>query len=301
MKTDRLIGILSVLLQRDQMTAPELAALFEVSRRTINRDIDALNQAGIPIVTTQGANGGIRIMEGYRVDRAVLSSADMQAILSGLKSLDSVSDSNRYRLLMEKIKIGSSAAPIGDRPIVVDLASWYKGALPEKIGKLQEAIQGRRLIGFHYASPNGESERQAEPYLLIFQWSSWYLWAWCLTRKAPRLFKLNRMEQLRIGGEFAPREMPEPDLSNERVFPDRYHVIARVPSKYQWRLTEEYGPGCYRALPDGDLLFSAGFTHRDQALSWILSFQGEAELIEPKEMRKDLLVVGEKLAATYRT
>ena len=67
MKIERLIGILSVLLQRDKVTAPELAELFEVSRRTINRDIEALCTAGIPILTTQGINGGIRIMDGYRV------------------------------------------------------------------------------------------------------------------------------------------------------------------------------------------------------------------------------------------
>ncbi len=82
MKLDRLIGILAVLLQKDQVTAPELAELFEVSRRTINRDIEALCQAGIPLVTTQGFGGGISIMEGYRMDRTILSRSDMQAILA---------------------------------------------------------------------------------------------------------------------------------------------------------------------------------------------------------------------------
>ena len=93
MKIGRLIGILSVLLQKDQVTAPELAEQFEVSRRTINRDIDDLCKAGIPILTTQGAGGGISIMEGYRMDRTLLTSKDMQMILAGLRSLDSVSGS----------------------------------------------------------------------------------------------------------------------------------------------------------------------------------------------------------------
>lgn len=91
MKLDRLIGILAILLQRDKTTAPILAEKFEVSRRTINRDIDALCRAGIPIVTTRGADGGISIMDGYKIDSTLLTSSDMQAILAGLRSLDSVS------------------------------------------------------------------------------------------------------------------------------------------------------------------------------------------------------------------
>ena len=108
MKIDRLIGILSILLQRDGVTAPELAEHFEVSRRTINRDVEALCQAGIPIVTRQGTGGGIAIMEGYRMDRTALSTADMQAILAGLQSLDSVSNTKRYAQLMEKLSAGTS-------------------------------------------------------------------------------------------------------------------------------------------------------------------------------------------------
>ena len=108
MKIDRLIGILSILLQEDKTTAPELAERFEVSRRTINRDIEDLCKAGIPIRTVQGTGGGISIMEGYRMDRTILTSRDMQMILAGLRSLDSVSGSSYYGQLMEKIRAGSS-------------------------------------------------------------------------------------------------------------------------------------------------------------------------------------------------
>ena len=108
MKIDRLIGILSILLQEEKITAPELAERFEVSRRTINRDIEDLCRAGIPIFTSQGAGGGISIMDGYRLDRTILTSRDMQMILAGLRSLDSVSGSHYYGQLMEKLKAGSS-------------------------------------------------------------------------------------------------------------------------------------------------------------------------------------------------
>ena len=108
MKIDRLIGILSVLLQQDMVTAPCLAERFEVSRRTINRDIEDLCRAGIPIVTMPGAGGGISIMENYKVDRTVFTTREMQDILAGLRSLDSVSGTNQYGLLMEKLSAGGS-------------------------------------------------------------------------------------------------------------------------------------------------------------------------------------------------
>lgn len=126
MKIDRLIGILSVLLQKEKITAPELAACFEVSRRTINRDIEDLCRAGIPIQTSQGSGGGISIMEGYRMDRTILTSKDMQVILAGLRSLDSVSGSSYYGQLMEKIQTGSSNLVSGRDSILIDLSSWYK-------------------------------------------------------------------------------------------------------------------------------------------------------------------------------
>ena len=107
MKMERLIGILSILLQREKVTAPELAEQFEVSRRTIQRDIESLCRAGIPIATAQGAGGGISILEGYRVDRTVLTAPEMQAILAGLRSLDSVSGTRRYAQLMEKLSAGT--------------------------------------------------------------------------------------------------------------------------------------------------------------------------------------------------
>ena len=108
MKIDRLIGILTVLLQQQTVTAPYLAEKFDGSRRAINRDIDSLAQAGIPVYTTQGVGGGISIMDGYKIDRTLLTSADMQAILAGLRSLDSVSGTNRYAQLMEKLSAGDA-------------------------------------------------------------------------------------------------------------------------------------------------------------------------------------------------
>lgn len=293
MKLDRLIGILSILLQGNKVTMPYLAETFEVSRRTISRDIEALCRAGIPIRTSQGSGGGLSIMSRGRVDRALLTSGEMQAILAGLKSLDSVSGTHRYRQLMEKLAGPGMLAQEGC--VLIDLAAWHKGSLSEKIDLLQEAIPKGREVSFRYFSPAGESRRAVEPYYILFQWGAWYLWGWCGEREDYRLFKLDRMAGLSLGAPFAKRQAPYPDLSDERVFPQRYQVEALVPARYKWLLVEEYGEKSFTVEPDGRCRFSIGFTHLDSAVGFLLSFRGDAQVLGPEEVREALGAVGKKL------
>lgn len=300
MKTDRLIGILSVLLQQERSTAPELAAKFEVSRRTINRDIEALCKAGIPICTFQGAGGGIGIMEGYRMDRTLLTSKDMQMILAGLRSLDSVSGSSYYGQLMEKLKPGSSDFISGRDSVLIDLSSWSKESLAPKISLIQDAVEERRKIAFYYYAPGGNGTRNIEPYYLIFKWSSWYVWGWCLKRKDFRLFKLNRMEELRktdLG--FEPRKVPMPDLSNERIFPANIRVRALFELETKWRLVEEFGPRCFEVQKDGKLLFQMDYTDEDTLVNWLLTFGEKVEVLEPESVRARLLETAKRIVWFY--
>ena len=300
MKLDRMIGIISLLLQRDRVTAPELAEKFEVSRRTINRDIEALCRAGIPIASRQGTGGGFSIMEGYRMDRALLTRADMRAILAGLRSLDSVSGTRRYAQLMERLSAEAPDVLRGDDCVLIDLASWYRGPLSEKIDLIHTAIDAARGIEFSYHAPSGESERRVEPYFLVFQWASWYVYGWCRDRRDWRLFKLNRMTGLRLGEGFERREASLPDLSARRAFPERYHARMLVEARYRWRLVEEYGPECFKEQPDGRLLFEGGFADRNHLLTWLLSFEDGAELLEPEELRRELYRIGSALREKYR-
>ena len=295
MKLDRIIGILAVLLQQEKVTAPWLAEKFEVSRRTINRDIERLCMAGIPIVTSRGAGGGISVMEGYKIDRTLLTSSDMQAILAGLRSLDSVSGTGRYVQLMDRLLPGASDLLSGDPHILIDLSSWYKTALAPKIELLHEAIENSRLVSFSYHAPSGESSRLVEPYDLIFRWAGWYLWGWCRTREDFRLFKLNRMTELADAGSFEKRPASLPDLSQERVFPHVFQVKARIEPEYRWRLIEEYGADSFQEQEDGSLLFTFGFTDKTGIVGWIASFGGGAELLEPEELRCELVQFGENI------
>ena len=286
MKIDRLIGILSVLLQEEKTTAPALAERFEVSKRTINRDIEDLCKAGIPIRTTQGTGGGISIMDGYRMDRTLLTSKDMQMILAGLRSLDSVSGNSYYGQLMEKIQAGSSKFVSGRDSILIDLSSWYRDSLEPKIGTIQDAI--------------GESERAVEPYYLVFRWSSWYLWGWCRDRKDYRLFKLNRMDDVRKSEEaFDCREAPMPDLSNEKIFPGKIAVKALFAPDMKWRLVEDFGPDCFTESEDGKLLFTAKYTDMENLITWLLTYGDKAEILEPREAREKIAQIAQNMVRIY--
>ena len=299
MKLDRLIGILSLLLQKERVTAPELAEQFEVSRRTIQRDIESLCRAGIPIATAQGAGGGISIMEGYRVDRTVLTAPEMQAILAGLRSLDSVSGTRRYAQLMEKLSAGTGALVSGGTHMLIDLSSWYKTSLSPKIELIQNAIEQHCTIRFSYFSPREESVRTVEPYYLIFHWSTWYVWGWCQTRQDFRLFKLNRMTELCAGEVFSLRPAPVPDLNPEQVFPVKYQVTVLFDPACRWRLVEEYGADSFTQAADGRLRFTGGFPDADSVLSWVLTFGESAELLEPAELRARLGALAQTLADRY--
>lgn len=296
MKIDRLIGIITILLQKDHVTAPELAERFEVSRRTINRDIEAICQAGVPLVTTQGYSGGISIADGYKVEHTLLTQEELRLIFSGLKGLDSVSDRPHSSLLAEKLL---AQATDTEDAMLIDLASHYQKPLTQKISVTREAIQNRRHISFCYYYEKGESHRVIEPYKLIFKWSAWYVWGYCLERQDFRLFKLNRLWNLETGADFIPRELPELEL--DRYFSgDGIHLKALFDESQKYRLVEEYGPDCFRAGPGGNLLFERNFVSWSNMREWVLSFGGQAEVLGPEDLRAELRQEAKKMLEAYQ-
>jgi predicted DNA-binding transcriptional regulator YafY len=300
MKIDRLIGMLTLLLQKDWVTAPELAEKFEVSRRTINRDIEDLGKAGIPIVTRQGSGGGISIMEDFKLDRMLLSKRDLKDILAGLRSLDSVNGSLHYEQLMEKLSVGSSDFLTGDQTILIDLSSWYKETLAPKIELIRIAIDESKLLYFRYFSASGEGQREVEPYFLIFRWASWYLWGWCQKRKDYRLFKLNRMEELSMAQHsFKKREIEIPDLSNQRIFPSNIKVKAIFDGSCKWRLIEEFGSNSFVEQADGKLLFQFNYSDQDNLISWLMTFQDKVKLLEPDAVRAEIKGIIDRMQKNY--
>ncbi len=299
MKTDRLMGILAILSRQKKTTAPALAERFEVSRRTILRDLDALCRAGIPIVTVQGYDGGISLAEGYRLDGALLSERETEALLTGLKGLCSVLDIADFGGLLEWLS-GQGRRAAGDEIIQIDLASFYQEPLAQKLGLFRQAIRQRRLVSFCYYYSKGESQRTIEPYRLVFQWSSWYVLGYCLDRQAFRLFHLNRLWTPETGGGFVPREIPSQELSYQHYFEQEgFRLRAVFEPSEKYRLIEAYGPDCYMAAADGRLLFERGFAGYENMREWVLSFGSRVEVLAPGQLRDDLRRQAEALLRMY--
>lgn len=300
MKIERLIGILSILLQQDKITASELAEKFEVSVRTILRDVDEIARAGIPIVTSQGQGGGISIMDGYKIDRTLLSSAEMTAIFAGLKSLDSVSGTNRYRQLMDKLSVSDTVN--ADNHIIIDLSMWDKNAVAEKIELIKSAIEQNRIITYKYYSPQRIEQRSIEPYRLIFQWSSWYVWGFCTKRQDYRMFKLTRMTELKCTDEaFVKREIPE--YSCDKLRHTRGEITAEVKfdKSVKWRIIDEFGRENFNEDAEGNIILNFTWADKQSLFSYILGFRECAEIISPAEYREEFLELLKNISDKYQT
>lgn len=286
MKIDRLIGLITILLQNDKTTAPELAERFEVSRRTINRDIEDICKAGIPVVTTQGYGGGLSIMDGYKFDKSLFTKEELQAVLAGLRGMDSVSKNSTFVNLLDKLS-DKGQRVVADDIIIIDLASHYQTSLTQKIEMIKKAIWMKHILSFQYYYQKGESKRRIEPYRLIFKWSSWYVFGFCLERQAYRMFKLNRLWNLQIDEEtFLEREIPEEELSfGDYLVAGNFHLKAVFAKSEKYRLIEEYGIDSYSVCQDENLLFERDFASYENMCEWIFSFGDKVSVLAPTELQ----------------
>jgi predicted DNA-binding transcriptional regulator YafY len=299
MKLDRLLGILTVLLQNDRVTSPELAKKFEVNRRTIGRDIDTLCMAGIPIVTHQGIGGGISIAEGFKLDKSVLTANELSDIIAALKGIGSVSDQTNIERTLDKLHANTNAVVSLREPVIIDLSLYYKGTLTEKIELTKRAIFEARLIEFDYYYEKGESHRRIEPYFVIFQGTSWYVFGYCLERQDWRMFKLLRLWNMKVCDEtYTPREIP-PEKRDFRIKYDGVtKVVALFDTSVKYRLIETYGLECFTETDEG-LSFEIGFSNRDYLINWMLGFGGKVKVLEPLDIVEALKKAAKDILANY--
>lgn len=300
MKSERQLTILSILLQKQSITVSELAKKLEVSKRTIQRDIDALSLSGIPIVTRQGLGGGISILDSFKLNKTLLTDNEMAAILSGLRSLDSVSQGNSNRYLMEKLREGSSSVVTGSEYMLIDLSSWFHDSITQKINTLKDAISNRKVVSFRYISPTSDELRKVEPYYLVFHWSNWYVWAYSIERSAMRLFKLNRIENVNILNEdYIDRKPDLPNLISQNLFNQGQKVSVVFDSSVKWRVYENFGVENIFTLPDGRILFKGKYSDEDYFLSFMLTFTNKAEILEPLELRDKMAKLTNEIRGVY--
>ncbi|MDO4157234.1 MAG: YafY family protein [Oscillospiraceae bacterium] len=300
MKLERLIGILSILLQKEKVTAIELAETFEVSHRTILRDVDALCCAGIPLVTYKGKGGGIAIMDGYKMDKTIFSTKEMQAILAGLQSLDSISGTNRYRQLMEKLSVDAARTLYAENHILIDLSAWDKLAVSDKIEQIQFAMEQDAVISFTYFAPNGDTVRTIEPYHLIFQWANWYVWGYCNLRQDYRMFKLTRMVNLTVTAEKRKeRIVPVYVCDKLRHTDGEVEAVVRFDKSVKWRIMDEFGLEHLKWDAEGNILLSFTWSDEPSFYRYILTFGNQAEIISPKAYRERFCLLLQEIAKKY--
>lgn len=298
MQIHRILGILVTLLEKEKVTAPQLAKQFEVSRRTIQRDLDSILMAGIPILTSQGYNGGISLEHGYSIDKTLFTVDEIDAIVTGLGSIESVSEGKQLSYLFDKLAHKKNESYQTHDKIRIDLASHYKDTLTPKIALIKKVIELKQCIGFDYYAKQ-ETRREIEPYLLIYTYANWYVFGYCLTRCDFRYFKLNRLWKLSLSEKACQeREIPEVELHFETFYTNEIKLIASFAKTEKYRLIEEYGLDSFYER-ENDLLFETSFNTLETLVSWILSFNENVEVIEPQAARASLKAIATKLYQLY--
>lgn len=299
MQESRLFRIVYYLLEKGQATAPELAERFEVSVRTIYRDIDSLSGAGIPIYAESGRNGGIRLMTGFVLDQAVLSKEEKQEILAALQSINITQNISESQILQ---KLSAVFGLSSENWLEVDFSRWgdQKKLDNEKFELLKKAVIHCKSVKIHYAGTNGtERERIVQPYKLVYKAKAWYLRAFCTEKQDMRTFKLNRIldyEMLEEG--FVRRSFPaDPD----DVEIDCPLVTLRFPKEMAYRVYDEFDKTQIRIQENGDLVASAAMPEGAWLTGFLLSFGTQVEILSPAHLRKEIARQAEMILEKYKT
>ncbi len=310
MKIDRLVSIIMLLLDRERLGARELAERFEVSPRTIYRDIDAVGRAGIPVRSVPGVGGGFEIMREYKVDRKVFSTADLSAILMGLSNLSTLIRGDELVSALAKVKSFIPADRAKDielraSQISIDLSPWMGSRnLQPDLETVKTALQEHRLLSFAYADRHGsQTARTAEPYQLVLKNSEWYWQGYCLTRNDFRLFKVTRMANLRMLAEsFTPRAAPKPQLDfSDAAAAMQIYIKLRIHQSVLDRVLDVCG--YEHVSPDGDAhyLVRYPFIENDYHYDMLLGFGDRCECLEPPHIRAELKRRIRAMAALYES
>ncbi|MRN55573.1 helix-turn-helix transcriptional regulator [Paenibacillus monticola] len=309
MKIDRLLSIVILLMNRRLIQAKELADMFEVSVRTIYRDIESINGAGIPVVTYQGANGGIGLMEGYRLDRNVLTDRELAAIFNALQSVSSYGGTE-HTLLMEKI---SSVIPPSQTAafrskttqLIVDFSPWgLQGPLEEKLTILKEALEDCVAVSFEYISADGvASLRSVEPYTLVLKGQAWYLYGFCAQREDFRIFKLLRMKSLvKEHREYIRQDFPLKELpwsSKWQREGGQARVVLHFTAEGKHLAEDRFDSTELQPDGSGGYTITIDYPEDGWLYGFLLSFGTAVEVLEPEHIRHKIAELAAGIAAKY--
>lgn len=304
MKLDRLLSITMTLLNQPRVSATELAERFEVSLRTIYRDMESINQAGIPIVSFPGSDGGYEIMSGYRIDKQILSLDDFSSIITALRGAQSATDSSDINGLLERIGALMPASSSTNGTGNVDLDFTPVPNDKEKIEPLQKAIKELYLVRFDYLDNKGnETERMIEPMGLFLKGYVWYLYGYCLTRSDIRVFRLSRMLNLgSLPHTFVRRPYTLQDVEQQFMGKANFtkvRAVLRFDPEVKTRVRDEFGYDKVIDNPDGTMSVITHYSSTERAVRNILSYSSFVTVIEPSDLIEELTRHIKNMARLY--
>lgn len=283
MKIERLVEIINIMQEVGKTTMTYLSEKTNVSRRTVYRDIDIICNAGIPIVTSQGVDGGVEIKKGFYFDTSAFTKEELQKIFSGDKG--GFSHTDELSLTGKLVDKGNAIA-LSDN-ILLDLSPIYKGRLSEKMLLLKRAIDEKKCVSFLYFRSKGETEPIIEPALLIFRGSDWYIFGYCSECEDFCTFKLSRIWNLQITDKvFEQRDIPIGKLNAIKKNDENLEVTAIYDASEKYRLVEEKGMDSFQSTDDGKLIADWKFPNYKMAVRWFMSFGDKVEVVAPTDFRE---------------
>lgn len=308
MKINRLVSIIMILLDKKRIGAQELAEMLEVSPRTIYRDVDAINMAGIPIRSTPGVGGGFEIMPEYKMDKKVFSTTDLSAILMGLSSLSNIVRGDDLINTLAKVKSFIPAEKANDielqaNQILIDLSPWMSHQnIQPYLETIKAALQNHSMLTFAYTAHHGNRTiRTVEPYQLVLKSSHWYLHGYCCERNDYRLFKLSRMAVLHmLQDTFVPRDYEKPVLDFVDILETmQMEIRLRIHKSVMDRVLEFCAYDKFQ--PDGDAHYIVRFPFVENEYHYdiLLGFGDKCECLEPVHIRREMKRRIQNIAAIY--
>ncbi len=308
LKIDRLISIIMILLQRKKISATKLAEMFEVSARTIYRDIETINTAGIPIITYPGVNGGIGIMEEYKIDKKLFTTSDISALLMSLGSISRAITNDEIISTIAKVKGLVPDEQIRDielksNQITIDITPWIGNKkLQPKLEKIKKALDEKKILSFEYSNSDGKkSNRKIEPYRLVLKESNWYLYGYCTFRQEFRIFKLSHISCLEVRNEnFIPRDFNTKLLDGWDNLEKKISIIKLLVSEsLRDRISDYCGEDSINPYGENKLIVNFPFEENEFGYNLLISFGDKCECLEPVHVREEIIRRAENLLKVY--
>jgi predicted DNA-binding transcriptional regulator YafY len=283
MKIERLISMIMILLQRELVSATELAGIFEVTTRTIYRDVETLSMANIPIFTVPGRNGGIGLMPTYKVDKKLLTSKDLQNILTALHGVEQLIQSPEIKSTLTKIRAMQTEQLNDEMDFSLHFTGWQGTEELKAVAEsLQAAIREHLIVKFDYYDANGtHSSRKIEPYHLMYKGERWYLQGYSYEREDFRTFRLARMANLQITNEtFHARDYIVKDKIPKDELPQFYPIRLKANMRVRDIIIERFGISVITPCDETTYYADLQLPNAENAYRFILQLGANAEMID---------------------